>query len=159
MPTHHHDDHAGGLRTYIAEGATVIALPAEKSFFEQISKSVFTIEPDALTFNPKPVKIETVDGGKRVFTDGKTTVEIIDIGPNSHTEAMHVAYLPNEKIIFQGDLMNTPATGDYIANATAVDFAKWLADKKLAVNTIIGVHGPPSTPDVLQKAAATAAKN
>jgi hypothetical protein len=57
--------------------------------------------------------------------------------------------------------MNTPASGDYIANAAAVDFAKWLAEKKLAVNRIIGVHGPPSTPDVLQKAAAaaTTAKN
>lgn len=156
VPTHHHDDHAGGLRTYIAEGATVVAIPGEKSFFEQAAKSVFTIDPDALAFNPTPIKIETVEGGRRVFTDGKTTVEIIDIGPNSHTEAMHVAYLPNEKIIFQGDLMNTPATGDYTANAAAVDFAKWLTASKLAVDKIIGVHGPPSTPDVLQKAAAAA---
>lgn len=161
VPTHHHDDHAGGLRTYIAEGATVIAIPGEKGFFEQAAKSVFTIDPDALAFKPSPIKIETVEGGRRVFTDGKTTVEIIDIGPNSHTEAMHVAYLPNEKIIFQGDLMNTPGSGDYTANATAVDFAKWLMNSKLAVDRIIGVHGPPSTPDVLQKAAAAAstAKN
>lgn len=158
VPTHHHDDHAGGLRTYIAEGATVVALPGEKSFFEQAAKSVFTIDPDALTMNPKPLKIETVEGGKRVFTDGKTTVEILDIGPNAHTEAMHVAYLPNEKIIFQGDLMNPPATGDYTANATAIDFAKWLADKKLAVEKIIGVHGPPMTPEVLNKAVAAAAQ-
>lgn len=156
VPTHHHDDHAGGLRTYIAEGATVIALPGEKSFFEQISKSVFTIDPDSLTMNPKPIKIETVEGGGRVFTDGKMTVEILDIGPNAHTEAMHVAYLPNEKIIFQGDLMNVPGVGDYTANAAAIDFAKWLANKKLAVERIVGVHGPPSTLDVLQKAAATA---
>jgi glyoxylase-like metal-dependent hydrolase (beta-lactamase superfamily II) len=162
VPTHHHDDHAGGLRTYIAEGATVVAIPGEKAFFEQAAKSVFTIDPDALAFKPTPIKIETVEGGRRVFTDGKTTVEIIDIGPNAHTEAMHVAYLPNEKIIFQGDLMNTPAMGDYTANATAVDFAKWLTKSGLAVDKIIGVHGPPSTPDVLQKAAAaatTTAKN
>jgi glyoxylase-like metal-dependent hydrolase (beta-lactamase superfamily II) len=155
VPTHHHDDHAGGLRTYIAEGATVVAIPGEKSFFEKIAKSVFTIDPDALTQNPKPLKIETVEGGRRVFTDGKTTVEILDIGPNPHTEAMHVAYLPNEKIIFQGDMMNTQANGDYpIANDASIYFSKWLEQKKLAVERIIGVHGGPSTPAVLEKAVA-----
>lgn len=162
VPTHHHDDHAGGLRTYIAEGATVVAIPGEKSFFEQAAKSTFTIDPDALALNPKPIKIETVEGGRRVFTDGKTTVEIIDIGPNPHTEAMHVAYLPNEKIIFQGDMMNTQANGDYpLANDAAVYFSGWLERSKLAVDRIIGVHGGPSTPEALSKAvaAATSAKN
>jgi glyoxylase-like metal-dependent hydrolase (beta-lactamase superfamily II) len=158
VPTHHHDDHAGGLRTYIAEGATVVAIPGEKGFFEQVAKSVFTIDPDALTMNPKPIKIETVEGGKRVFTDGKTTIEIIDIGPNPHTEAMHIAYLPNEKIIFQGDMMNTQANGDYpLANDAAVYFSKWLERSKLPVERIIGVHGGPSTPAVLAKAVAAAA--
>ena len=157
VPTHHHDDHAGGLRTYIAEGATVVAIPGEKGFFEQIAKSVFTIDPDALTMNPKPIKIETVEGGKRVFTDGKTTVEIIDIGPNPHTEAMHVAYLPNEKIVFQGDMMNTQANGDYpTANDAAVYFAGWLERSMLPVERIIGVHGGPSTPAALAKAVAAA---
>ena len=71
--THHHDDHAGGLRTYIAEGATLIAAPGEKSFFEKIAKSKFTIDPDTLTRNPQPLKIETIENGKRVLTDGTTT--------------------------------------------------------------------------------------
>jgi glyoxylase-like metal-dependent hydrolase (beta-lactamase superfamily II) len=158
VPTHHHDDHAGGLRTYIAEGATVVAIPGEKGFFEQVAKSVFTIDPDALSMNPKPIRIETVEGGRRVFTDGKTTVEIIDIGPNPHTEAMHIAYLPNEKIIFQGDMMNAQANGDYpLANDAAVYFYGWLERSKLPVERIIGVHGGPSTPAVLAKAVAAAA--
>ncbi len=153
--THHHDDHAGGLRRYIAEGATLIAAPGEKTFFEKVAKSRFTIDPDALTLNPQPLKMELLDGGKRVLTDGTTTVEIHDIGSGPHTEEMLVAYLPNEKIVFQGDLLNRPANADYpIANDTSVHFAKWLESKKLAVERIIPVHGTVTTMDEMRKAVA-----
>ncbi len=153
--THHHDDHAGGLRTYIAEGATLIAAPGEKSFFERIAKSKFTIDPDTLTRNPQPLKIETLAGGKRVLTDGVTTVEIYDIGSGPHTDEMLVAYLPNEKILFQGDLLNRPSNGDYpIANDTTVHFAKWIEARKLAVDKIVAVHGTISTMDELRQAVA-----
>lgn len=151
--THHHDDHAGGLRTYVAEGATVIAAPGEKTFFEKVVKMKFTIEPDPLALNPKELKIETVAGGRRVLTDGTTTVEILDIGSGPHAEEMLVAYLPNEKMIFQGDLLNRPANGDYpIANDTTVHFAKWLESSKLTVEKIIPVHGTVTTMDELRQA-------
>lgn len=157
--THHHDDHAGGLRTYVAEGATVIAAPGEKTFFERIVKSKFTIDVDTLTRNPQPLKIEPLAGGKRVLTDGTTTVEIYDIGSGPHTEEMLVAYLPNEKIIFQGDLLNRPSNGDYpIANDTTVHFAKWLESKKLTVEKIVAVHGTVSTMDELRTAVAAKEK-
>lgn len=151
--THHHDDHAGGLRTYIAEGATLVALPGEKTFFERIAKSKFTIDPDSLARNPRDLKIEIIEGGKRVLSDGTTTVELLDIGAGPHTEEMLVAYLPNEKIVFQGDLLNRPANGDApLANDTTVHFAKWLETRKLAVERILGVHGPVSTMDELRAA-------
>jgi len=153
--THHHDDHAGGLRTYISEGATVIAAPGEKTFFEKIVKSKFTIDADTLTKNPQSLKIETLENGKRILTDGTTTVEIYDIGSGPHTEEMLVAYLPNEKILFQGDLLNRPSNGDYpIANDTTVHFAKWIETKKLAVDKIVAVHGTVSTMNELRTAVA-----
>ena len=163
--THHHDDHAGGIRTYIAEGVTLIAAPGEKSFFEKVAKAKFTIDPDTLTRNPKPLKIETVQGGKHVLTDGTTTVEILDIGSGPHTDEMLVAYLPNEKILFQGDLLNNPPNGDAaIANDTTAHFAKWIETKKLAVEKIVPVHGTPQTLNELRQAVAnmpakTSAKN
>lgn len=158
--THHHDDHAGGLRGYIAEGATIIALPGEKTFFEKVAKSVFTIDPDSLTLNPQPLKIDVIEGGKRILTDGTTTVELIDIGSGPHTEQMLVAYLPNEKMIFQGDLLNRPSNGDApTANDTTVHFAKWIESKKLAVDKVIAVHGPTSTIEELRQAVAEKEKN
>lgn len=150
--THHHDDHAGGIRTYIAEGTTLLAMPGERSFFEKVAKSRFTIDPDALTINPQPLKVELIKEGKRTLTDGTTTVELIDIGPGGHTDEMLVAYLPAEKLIFQGDLLNRPGNGDPATiNDTTVHFANWLESSKLAVDRVIGVHGPPSTLDELRK--------
>lgn len=153
--THFHDDHAGGVRTYIAEGATLVVAPGEKNFFEKVAKSKFTINPDTLARNPQPPKIETVEKGKRVFTDGAMTVELLDIGSGPHTDEMLVAYLPNEKILYQGDLLNNPLNGDApIANDTSAHFAKWIESKKLAVERIVPVHGTPQTPDNLRKAVA-----
>jgi glyoxylase-like metal-dependent hydrolase (beta-lactamase superfamily II) len=153
--THHHDDHAGGIRMYIAEGATLVVAPGERKFFEQVAKNKFTITPDALTRNPQALKIEILEKGKRVFTDGTITVEIYDIGTGPHTEEMLVAYLPNEKILFQGDLLNRPLNGDVpIANDTTVHFAKWLENKKLKVEKIVAVHGTISTMEELHAAVA-----
>jgi glyoxylase-like metal-dependent hydrolase (beta-lactamase superfamily II) len=154
--THHHDDHAGGIRTYIAEGATIITTPSLRSFFTRVAEARnFTLQPDALTRNPRPLVWETLQNGKRVFTDGAQTVELYDIGSGPHMDEMIVAYLPNEKIIFQGDLLNRPEDG-HIApgNATTAHFADWLKKSGLAVERIVGVHGPVATPDDLQKALA-----
>ncbi len=153
--THHHDDHAGGIRTYVAEGATLLVVPGERAFFEKVMKSRFTIDPDALTLNPQPLKVEVIKDGKRTLTDGTTTVELIDIGPGGHTDEMLIAYLPAEKLIFQGDLVNRPANGDPATiNDSTVHFAGWLESSKLAVERVIGVHGPPSTLDELRKGVA-----
>ncbi|HJR07648.1 MAG TPA: MBL fold metallo-hydrolase [Pyrinomonadaceae bacterium] len=154
--THHHDDHAGGVRTYIAEGATIITTPGLRAFFERVAAARnFTLEPDALTRNPRPLQIETLQNGKRVFTDGTQSVELYDIGSGPHMDEMIVAYLPQQKIIFQGDLLNRPQDG-HIApgNATTVHFADWLKKSGLAVERIVAVHGPTSTMEELNKAVA-----
>jgi glyoxylase-like metal-dependent hydrolase (beta-lactamase superfamily II) len=144
--THHHDDHAGGIRTYMAEGATLIVASGEEAFFKKVSAVRFSADPDTLTRNPREPKFEPLQNGKRVLTDGTMTVEIYDIGKGPHAEEMLVAYFPDQKLIFQGDLLNRPANGDSpIANDTSVHFLNWIDAKKLAVETTIPVHGTPTT--------------
>ena len=46
--THQHMDHTGGMRTYVADGATVIVPSPDKSYFEKDVKGVHTIVPDDL---------------------------------------------------------------------------------------------------------------
>jgi glyoxylase-like metal-dependent hydrolase (beta-lactamase superfamily II) len=151
--THHHDDHGGGIRTYVAEGVTVIGLPGQKTFFETVMKSTFTINPDALTLKPQPLKWESVEGRKRVLTDGTTTVELLDIGPSPHAEEMLIAYLPTEKLVFQGDLLDR-YDDQPIINDITVHFSNWLDMSKLDVARVLAVHGPPSTREELRQGVA-----
>jgi len=151
--THHHDDHAGGIRTYMAEGATLIINPGEEAFFRKVSAVRFSADPDTLTRSPREPKFEPLQNGKRVLTDGMMTVELYDIGKGPHTEQMLVAYFPDQKFIFQGDLLNRPSNGDFpIANDTSVHFLNWIDAKKLPVELTIPVHGPPTTMADFRKA-------
>lgn len=157
--THHHDDHAGGIRAFMAEGATLIIAPGEEAFFKKVSGYRFKAEPDTLTRTPREPVFEPLKNGKRVLTDGTTTVEIYDIGAGPHAEQMLVAYFPAQKLIYQGDLLNRPPTGDYpIANDTSVHFLNWIDSRKLAVEATIPVHGPVTTIDEFRKAVAEVKK-
>jgi glyoxylase-like metal-dependent hydrolase (beta-lactamase superfamily II) len=151
--THHHDDHSGGARAFMAEGATLVTTPGNVSYFEKMANATRTIEPDALSRNPRKPSIEAVQNKKRVFSDDKHAVEVYDIGPSPHAKEMLVVYLPQEKIIFQGDLLILP-NGSAVnpANETTVHFADWLSKSGLDVDKIIGVHGRTGTPADLRRA-------
>jgi glyoxylase-like metal-dependent hydrolase (beta-lactamase superfamily II) len=140
-PTHFHDDHASGARGFVAEGATMVTTRGNRAHFEQLMKSRFTIQPDTLSRNPQPLKMEFIEDGKRVISDGVTTVELYEIGPSPHAEEMLVAYLPKERIVFQADLGDKPSAGPWIANPAIEHFAKWLKSSGLAVDQIVSAHG------------------
>ncbi|HEX8284463.1 MAG TPA: MBL fold metallo-hydrolase [Pyrinomonadaceae bacterium] len=153
--THHHDDHSGGLRSYVANDVTVVTTPANQKYFERMAASTFTLAPDDQTRAPRPALFEFVRDKKRVFTDGKQTVEVIDIGPSPHAEEMLVAYLPKEKLIFQGDLVNLPNSGKYLpstVNDTTLHFFDWVTKSGLEVTRVAAVHGPSTTWDDLRAA-------
>ncbi|HEX8557560.1 MAG TPA: MBL fold metallo-hydrolase [Pyrinomonadaceae bacterium] len=153
--THHHDDHSGGLRSYVAEGVTVVTTPANQKLFERMAAAAFTMLPDDQTRAPRRPAFEFVRGGRRVFTDGKQTLEIIDIGPSPHAHEMLVAYLPAEKLIFQGDLVNLPNSGRYMpstVNDTTLHFFDWVVSSGLPVARVAAVHGPATTWDDLRAA-------
>lgn len=153
--THHHDDHSGGLRSYIAEGVTVVTTKANQKYFEKMAASTATINRDDQTKNKKQPLFDFLQDGKRVFTDGKQTLEIIDIGPSPHANEMLIAYLPQEKLVFQGDLVNLPASGKYsptTVNATTIHFFNEIKRRGWDVDRIAAVHGPATTTDELAKA-------
>ncbi len=151
--THHHTDHSGGVRAYVREGANIVTTPGNKNFFARMVEDIFSPSPSGRKPIARRDFIETFSSKKRVFTDGKQTVELYDIGPGPHAEEMVVAYLPNEKIIFQGDLFNPPDDGrlENVGNATTKHFAGWLEKSNLAVEKIVAVHGRITMPDEMNR--------
>ena len=86
--THHHSDHSGGIRTYVAEGIPIITHESHKRYFEQeIFKNPHTLNPDRLEKMPRPPMIETVKD-KRVLTDGAMTLELHLVKGNLHAEGV-----------------------------------------------------------------------
>ena len=147
--THHHSDHAGGFREYVAEGATIVTTPGNKSFLEKAATLQSTLLPK-FSLQDK-LKIEVVENKKRVFQDDKHVVELYDIGPNPHANEMLVAYLPKEKILFQADMLNPAANGSIpIAQDVTISFNEKLQQLGLQVDKIYGVHGRPATPEELR---------
>jgi glyoxylase-like metal-dependent hydrolase (beta-lactamase superfamily II) len=133
VPTHHHDDHAVGVRDFAGAGAAIVSTSTNRAYFERIVPAA---------------KLEIVNGS-RVFTDGVRTVEIHQIGPGPHANEMFVAWLPNEGIIFQGDLIDTRANGSIFRggnNPTTQHFASWLKRKGWNVRTFAGTHGTLAAP-------------
>jgi glyoxylase-like metal-dependent hydrolase (beta-lactamase superfamily II) len=152
--SHHHDDHGGGLRPYIANGVTIVTTPTNRAFIEHVARASHTMRPDALSADPRAPIVETFTR-KRVFTDGEMTVELHDIGPTSHVDEIVMAYLPNQKLIFQGDLLILPERGEPApANTLTAEFARAIERLGLDVQTIAGVHGPVGTIQDLRAAVA-----
>jgi glyoxylase-like metal-dependent hydrolase (beta-lactamase superfamily II) len=145
VATHHHEDHAGGVRAYIAEGATLVTTAGNRAYFERIAASRRTLAPDALSERPRKPAFEMV-AKRRTFSDGERTVELVDVGPSPHAEQILVAYLPEERLVFQADLFGI-GWGSRVppANSTSVHFAKRLQELGLQVDRIAAVHGRITT--------------
>ncbi|HEX5230028.1 MAG TPA: MBL fold metallo-hydrolase [Bryobacteraceae bacterium] len=139
--THHHFDHAGGLRTYLSQGTTVVTHESNRQYYMDIMfyPAPRELQPDRLAvFDPmymisrRPAPIETVasfaggpGGGaaKYVITDGARILEILhlqdmayELEDPSYTQGNHsadmlIAYLPKEKILINADLYSPPVPG------------------------------------------------
>ncbi len=151
--THHHTDHAGGFREYVAEGTTIVATAETKAFLEKAAAVESSLLPklSAKSSSGRKLTIETVANKKRVFQDDKHVVELYDVGPNAHAKEILVAYLPKEKILFQADLLNPAANGTIpIAQDATISFSERLQQLGLSIEKIYGVHGRPTTPEELR---------
>ena len=143
--THQHFDHAGGLRTFVAEGATVITHQVNKPYYEKLFNAPHTLTPDKLASAKKKASIETMTE-KKVLTDGNHVIELHHLQGSGHNEGLVVAYFPKEKILLEADAFNPPAQPVTQTPATISPYNQNLVDNiarlKLDVQTIIPVHYP-----------------
>jgi glyoxylase-like metal-dependent hydrolase (beta-lactamase superfamily II) len=152
MNTHPHADHTGGLPAVVAEGATIITQKNNEVFFERALNTPRTLLADTLAKNPKKAKIETVSD-KKVYSDGTRTIEMYHVSPVPHSNGLMVAYIPKEKILFQGDF-SLPAAGQP-GNDHVKALVPILEKLKLDFDRYINVHASatPQTKAELWKAA------
>jgi glyoxylase-like metal-dependent hydrolase (beta-lactamase superfamily II) len=154
--THPHYDHAGGLRTYVAKGITVVTQEANKPFFEQVWGRPRTLAPDLLSKSPRPAVFETVHD-KKVISDGTRSIELYFMKDTSHNINNLLVYMPAEKLAYWGDGYNPPQGSDPRDPGRTpeqmIDIYRVITMNNLDVKTIAPAHGfGPKPYDDLKKA-------
>jgi glyoxylase-like metal-dependent hydrolase (beta-lactamase superfamily II) len=143
--THSHFDHSSGLRTFVAEGATIITHESNKGYFEKIFAAPHTLNPDKLARNNSKVNVELM-GDKKVLTDGTHTIELYRTQGSNHSEGLIMAYLPKEKVLLEADSFNPAPAADAPpptpANPNNTNLIDNINRLKLNVDMIIPVHYP-----------------
>src|SRR5688572_33025749 len=100
--THPHFDHAAGLAPFVAEGVTILEHDNSRYFMEASLSEPRTLVGDALARSRKKPKVEGVID-KLVLQDVTRTLELHAVKNLDHSDAMLIAYLPKERILFSAD--------------------------------------------------------
>jgi len=134
---HHHMDHTGGMRTYVAEGAKVIVPTPDKAYFDKDVKAPRTIVPDELQKKPRPVEIIEVKD-QMTLKDETAEVRLYNI-PNPHAQGFLLAHVVTGNILYVTDLISPRGPIDRSEGTIAVGEVL----RKLGITgaTIAGGHG------------------
>src|SRR6266850_1537315 len=153
--THHHFDHSGGLRTYLAQGATIVTHHENRDYLDRVlfNPAPRTLQPDRFSaYYPyfsggrRPLPIETVNQ-KYVISDGVRTIDLLPAQGLNHNGGMLLVYFPKEKILVNADLYSPPAQGAPAPapNANMRSLQQNIQRLKLDVVQHVPIHGVPGT--------------
>ena len=106
--THHHMDHAGGLRAYADAGATIVAGAGTAAHYRRVLAAPFTRNPVLSSSDLSRTPIVEV-AGKHVLSDGTRQVELYVIDPNPHADGLLIGYVPDAQLGFVTDIWSPGA--------------------------------------------------
>ena len=155
VSTHYHFDHMGGIRTYAAEGATIVTSAEDADLYRRVvlSPAPRTLEPDRLSLLPPdkwPHELLGVVTDKYVISDkGEDEVVVYPMPAFEHVSSMLVAYIPRAKMIINADVYGPPIPGKPMPKANAGMLALYETIQRLGldVTTQVGIHGGAGSED------------
>src|SRR5215467_5692121 len=151
--THNHFDHLGGVRGFVAEGATVITDDRNRNFYTRVvlAPQSRSLQPDRLSqrpfapTGPGTLELQTFTD-QYTISDGNETIELYRVDGLNHSDNMLIAYLPKEKIVVNADLYTPPAQGaapPANVSPNAVALFQNIKRLKLDVAQHVPIHGNP----------------
>ena len=148
--THHHFDHSGGLRTYVAQGTTVVTHEANRDFYQNVffSPAPRTLQPDRLSSlmpwfaGNRNRAIQTLNS-KYTISDGVRTMDIHPVQGLAHNSNMLIVYLPTEKLLINADMYSPAAPGAQppAVNPNITSLNQNIQRLKLDVGRHVPIHG------------------
>jgi hypothetical protein len=115
IPTHHHQDHFGGIRPFCEKGVSIITTPGNIKL--------------ALGLCPSQRILQVKDS--MILGKGQNQMIIYNL-KTLHSAEILFCYLPGSRTVFEADL------SDYVL--TSKQFLKFIEKKQLVVEKIYGSH-------------------
>ena len=148
--SHQHFDAAGGLRTYVHIGATIITQWKNWELYNHdfINYAARTLKPDMVSIWP-PTELaegyyyETVRENYTIEEAGRV-MRLYYVNPIQHAEGMLMAYLPKEKLLIESDIVNTNNPLPAMPTRDQQMFFTEVNRLKLDVEQIVPIHGKPN---------------
>jgi glyoxylase-like metal-dependent hydrolase (beta-lactamase superfamily II) len=141
--THHHFDHAAGLRTYAAEGVTIVTHEINRPYFERAAANSWALTPDRLAKSKNKMVFQTM-GDNMVLTDGTRTVELYQITGNPHHDGIIMVYLRKEKILIEADVFTPGPAGaepPKVPDPQSANLEANIRRLNIDVDQILPIHG------------------
>jgi glyoxylase-like metal-dependent hydrolase (beta-lactamase superfamily II) len=134
--THHHWDHAGGLRSVMAAGVPVATHARNASFVRAIAAAPKTVRPDTLSRRPRRPSVTAVEDSLVIGT-GDTRIVVYRL-PTAHVEGMLAAYVPAARLLFTSDVLSP---GPTLPAAGTGELVAFVRARGIAVDQVAGGHG------------------
>ena len=134
--THHHWDHAGGLREYMASGIPVAAHRRNVAFVREIGSATKTVASDAISRGRAAPPITSV-GDSLTLGTGDSRVVLYRL-PSAHAEGILAAYVPSARILFVADVLSPGPTLPALGSQEIVALG---TSRSLAIDRVVGAHG------------------
>ena len=113
--THHHWDHSGGVREYLARGIPVVTHSRNVAFIRGIAAARKTVAPDALSRAPRIPDVRAATDMMTIGT-GDSRVQLLELR-NTHAEGMLAVYVPALRALFVADVVQ-PGPGKLVRAAS-----------------------------------------
>lgn len=152
--THGHEDHAAGVRAFVAAGATVVAHASLRPLVQKMLGVPARELSDRYGDEPRPLEFMDVQDSLRIDQPNRP-IRVLHIDPNPHARGLLAVHLPAANILFVSDLI-TPASIDVYPRASHAPldlaFLRWFDEQNLGNVRILSMHGSGElTPDHLAR--------
>ena len=141
--THAHFDHAAGLRTAVADGATIVTQRKNIPFLQDVLNRPRTLRPDVLAREPKPIQFLPVDD-QLSLNGGGREIRLYRLKGMDHVDGMLVAWLPQSKVLVEADAFTPPGKRRDAAPVALNPYNRQLLENierlGLDVDRLISIH-------------------
>ncbi len=141
--SHHHFDHAGGLRAAVAQGATLVTSAMAKPYFERVFANANRVAPDMLAQAGGKAPRITGVSGQASLNDSLRRIEVHEMQGSVHAQGFLMIWLPAERLLIEADAYtpgppNSPPPP--VPNGNNVNLVQNIERLQLNVDRILPLH-------------------